>query len=152
VTARGALLLGALVLAVTALVVVRRPDALPPASAADVGARARPRPAGMPAEPDVDPATIRDVFRFAPRASAVAEQPLAHATPAAGAASPAPELPRLVGLVRRQGRLLAAFAVDGDVVLAGPGEAAAGLTVVEVTEEGVRIRLRDGSEELLALP
>jgi hypothetical protein len=57
-----------------------------------------------------------------------------------------------VGLVRRQGRLLAAFAVDGDVVLAGPGETAGGLTVLGVGEDGVRIRRRDGSEERLALP
>ena len=54
--------------------------------------------------------------------------------------------------MRRQGRLLAAFAVDGDVVLAGPGEAAGGLTVLEVGEDGVRIRRRDGTEERLVLP
>jgi hypothetical protein len=57
-----------------------------------------------------------------------------------------------VGLVRRQGRLLAAFAVGGDVVLAGPGDAAFGLTVLEVGEEAVRVRRPDGSEERVALP
>ena len=66
--------------------------------------------------------------------------------------APLPDTVRLVGLVRRQGRLLAAFAVDGDVLLAGPGETAGGLTVLEVGEDGVRIRRRDGSEERLVLP
>jgi len=47
---------------------------------------------------------------------------------------------------------LAKRAVDGDVVLAGPGERAGVVTVLEVGEEGVRIRRGDGSEELLALP
>ena len=59
---------------------------------------------------------------------------------------------KLVGLVSRQGRLLAAFSVAGDVVLAGPGETVAGATVVEVGEEAVRIRRADGSETLLPLP
>ena len=54
--------------------------------------------------------------------------------------------------MRRQGRLLAAFAVDGDVVLAGPGETAGGVTVVEVGEDGVSIRRRDGAVERLVLP
>jgi hypothetical protein len=63
-----------------------------------------------------------------------------------------PEGPRLVGLVTRAGRLTAALAVDGEVVLAGPGETAAGVTVVAVNEEGVRIRRADGTEETLALP
>jgi hypothetical protein len=64
----------------------------------------------------------------------------------------APEAERLVGLVRRQGRLLAAFAVDGEVVLAGPGDRAGELTVLDVGEEGVRVRRADGSEGRIALP
>ena len=60
--------------------------------------------------------------------------------------------PRLVGLVRRAGRLVAALAADGEVELAGPGERAAGVTVLAVNEEGVRIRRPDGSEETLLLP
>ena len=66
-------------------------------------------------------------------------------------APPAPG-PRLVGLVRRSGRLVAALALDGEVVLAGPGESAAGVTVVSVGDESVRIRRGDGSESTLVLP
>jgi hypothetical protein len=47
---------------------------------------------------------------------------------------------------------VAALAADGDVVLAGPGETAAGVTVLAVDDAGVRIRHADGSEETLALP
>jgi hypothetical protein len=47
---------------------------------------------------------------------------------------------------------VAALAADGEVVLAGPGEAAAGVTVLAVDDAGVRIRRPDGSEETLALP
>jgi hypothetical protein len=46
---------------------------------------------------------------------------------------------------------VAALAEGGDVVLAGPGEAAAGVTVLSVDDEGVRIRRADGREERLAL-
>jgi hypothetical protein len=53
--------------------------------------------------------------------------------------------------VRRAGRLVAAFAADGEVVLAGPGETAAGVTVISVDEDGVRIRRADGSEDTLVL-
>jgi len=100
----------------------------------------------------VDPARIRDVFRFA-------DEP-APATPSAAGSSaeaserlstPAPGGPRLVGLVRRSGRLVAVLAEDGDVVLAGPGEVAAGVTILSVDEEGVRIRRADGREETLVL-
>jgi hypothetical protein len=112
---------------------------------------ARPRPhARRPRrrfETAIDPA-CRDVFRVG--GSVPARPPAGGAELASPA--PSPEPVRLVGLVRRQGRLLAAFAVDGDVVLAGPGETAGGLTVLGVGEDGVRIRRRDGSEQRLALP
>jgi ethanolamine utilization protein EutA (predicted chaperonin) len=54
--------------------------------------------------------------------------------------------PRLVGLVRRAGALVAALAIDGEVVLAGPGETAGGITVLSVDEDGVLFRRADGSE------
>jgi sRNA-binding protein len=54
--------------------------------------------------------------------------------------------------VRRQGRLLAAFSLGGEVLLAGPGDTAADVTVLDVSEDGVRVRLKDGSEELLRVP
>ena len=150
-TPRARLLLVALALAAAALVAQRhRPPAA--AAAAPTGARQRPAPSAGPAAP-VDPAAIRDVFRFAERA---APPPVVRATPrpavATVAATPASELPKLVGLVRRQGRLLAAFSVEGDVVLAGPGDAAGGVSVLEVSEDGVRVRRKDGSEERLRVP
>jgi hypothetical protein len=101
----------------------------------------------------VDPEGIRDLFRFAD-----AERPLgleqvsaAHPTEP-GAAPPAPSSPRLVGLVSRAGRRVAALAADGEVVLAGPGDTAAGVTVLAVDDEGVRVRRADGTEETLVLP
>lgn len=117
------------------------------------------RPAASPGAADVsaqpvDPAGLRDVFRFA-------DEPLARAHPESGPAlregarepvpAMAPAGPRLVGLVRRAGRLVAAFAADGEVVLAGPGETAGGVTVISVNEDGVRIRRADGSEDTLVL-
>lgn len=153
-TARGTLLLAALAVAVALLFTTRR--AVPPAVAErpqrSEPARAAPRFAlSSAAAPDA--ASIRDVFRFASRPPAAQRGLPAPAAPAAVQASPpAPEGPRLVGLVRRHGKLFAAFAVGDDVVLAGPGDEAAGLVLLEVSEEGVRVRRRDGREELLTLP
>jgi hypothetical protein len=47
---------------------------------------------------------------------------------------------------------VAALAADGEVVIAGPGETAAGVTVLSVGEDGVRVRHADGREETLLLP
>jgi hypothetical protein len=47
---------------------------------------------------------------------------------------------------------MAALSVDGEVELAGPGDSAAGVTVLSVGEEGVRVRRADGSEQTLTLP
>lgn len=150
-TARARLLLLAVALAATALVAQRQKSPVAAAAATSVP-RPRPAPSLGPAPP-VDPATIRDVFRFAERA---APPPVVRAAPEpkapAVAAAPASELPKLVGLVRRQGRLLAAFAVDGDVVLAGAGDAVGGVSVLEVGEDGVRVRRKDGGEEQLRVP
>ena len=100
-----------------------------------------------------DPAGIRDVFRFADEALPAA-RPEFVAARADGerAPEPPPAGPRLVGLVLRAGRLMAALSVDGEVELAGPGDLAAGVRVLSVGEEGVRVRLADGSEQTLALP
>jgi hypothetical protein len=151
VTQRAKLLLAALALAAVALVMARLPR-LPEAEAPATGGPGRsPRPAAAAAATPVDPATIRDVFRFVerPAPAPVRSEPRTASTPVP---SPTPDLPKLVGLVRRQGRLLAAFSQGGEVVLAGPGDAAAGVTVVDVSEDGVRVRLKDGSEELLRVP
>ena len=146
---RGVLLLGAL--AIASLVLVTRREAaspVPAAAAASPASGAPPRRV----EPALDPATIRDVFRFVERPSLAAPRVERTPAPAVTGASASPEPFRLVGLVRRQGRLLAAFAIDGEVVLLGPGETAGDVSVLEVGEEGVRIRRRNGSEERLALP
>ncbi len=152
-TRRGLFLLAAVAVATAALVMAQKPRANAPPSTTGPGAE-RPASRGEGSEAPVDPAEIRDVLRFAERPAPEATLALARSAkaPAAVLPSPAPDLPRLVGLVRRQGRLLAAFAVDGDVVLAGPGETAAGVTVLEVDEEGVLVRRKDGGEERLSLP
>jgi hypothetical protein len=152
VTRRLRLLLVALVVAVAALVMAERPKPPGAPAPATTGASVQPAPFALPSA-SVDPASIRDVFRFAERpASPVPRFPPRPAAAAAPARAPASDLPKLVGLVRRQGRLLAAFAVEGDVVLAGPGDTAAGVTVLDVSEDGVRVRRKDGSEERLRVP
>jgi hypothetical protein len=100
----------------------------------------------------VDPAGIRDIFRYAADPQAP-DRRSPEELPASAPGEPAtPPGPRLVGLVRRAGGLVAALAADGDVVLAGPGETVAGVTVVAVDEDGVLIRRADGSVATLVLP
>jgi sRNA-binding protein len=48
--------------------------------------------------------------------------------------------------------LLAALSQDGEVELAAAGETAAGALVLSVAEDGVRLRLPDGSERSLQPP
>jgi hypothetical protein len=91
------------------------------------------------------------VFRFADAVRPVPEPSPVELLEARSAGAEAPAGPRLVGLVRRGGVVRAAFAVDGEVVLAGPGEAVGGLTVIAADEEGVRVRREDGREETLPL-
>jgi hypothetical protein len=148
VSRRAVLLLLALAVASVALVARREG---PPATAASGPGSSLPSPAQRRAGPAFDPAAIRDVFRFASPPPAPEPRPRPTA-PALALATPPPEPFRLVGLVRRQGKLLAAFSLEGEVVLAGPGDDVAGVTLIEVGEEGVRIRRRDGSEGRLALP
>lgn len=139
------------VVTLAALALGRGPARRPAAPGAG---RGEPPPRAEAAEPPprvVDPGAIRDLFRFVDAPLRSAPAALAHA----GAEEedvPPPAGPRLVGLVSRAGRLVAALAVDGEVALAGPGEAAGGVTVLAVGEEGVRIRRADGSEETLVLP
>jgi hypothetical protein len=118
-----------------------RPAPPPRADAAEVSPRT------------VDPEGIRDLFRFADGAPPLAREGVSGARPEEPDVTP-PALsgPRLVGLVSRAGRRVAALAADGEVALAGPGETAAGVTVLAVDDEGVRIRRADGTEETLVLP
>ncbi len=141
------------VVALAALALGRGPTRPPPLTRPG---RVAPPPRAEAAEAQprvVDPADIRDVFHFAD-----ARIPSAHGAPAGAleekekAAPPAPPGPRLVGLVKRAGRVVAALAADGEVFLAGPGETAAGVTVLSVGDESVRVRRADGTEETLALP
>jgi hypothetical protein len=140
------------VVALAALALGRGPTRTPPLPRP--GRLAPPsRDAVAEIPPPVDPAEIRDVFHFAEARVPPARGASAHArAKREDAAPPAPAGPRLVGLVKRAGRLVAALAADGEVVLAGPGETAAGVTVLTVADEGVRVRRADGSEETLVLP
>jgi hypothetical protein len=139
--------------ALAALALGRGPTRTPPVTRAD---RVAPPARAEPAEPQptvVDPADIRDVFHFAgeriPAAHGAAAEVLQEKEEAGPSVPPGPHL---VGLVKRAGRVVAALAEDGEVFLAGPGETAAGVTVLSVGDEGVRVRRADGTEETLALP
>jgi hypothetical protein len=113
-------------------------------------ASAAPPPA-VPAPPRGE----RNAFRFADEDDSDGpgrtRLPGAELEAAAAAATPAPG-PRLVGLVRRGARTVAALTDGGEVELAGPGETAAGVVVVAIGDEGVRIRRPDGTETVLPLP
>jgi len=143
--------LAALLLVLAAAALGRAPAPSSPPSrvlrSGEVAHRAREASASQ-----IDLARIRDVFRFVdePRPGALREPATARLE---GRPAPStPPGPRLVGLVRRGGRLMAALTRDGDVELAGPGDSAAGVTVLSVGEEGVRVRLPDGTEQTFALP
>jgi hypothetical protein len=144
------------IVALAAFALGRAPTSRPAPPAGRVVAT--PRPEAASAAPRVvDPAAIRDLFRFgdAPARSeggAPGERARAREARTAAPVPTPPPGPRLVGLVSRGGRMLAALAADGEVVLAGPGEMAAGVTVIAVDGDGVRIRRRDGTEEVLELP
>ncbi len=112
-----------------------------------------PPPAAPSPPAAIDPTSIRDVFRFAPDgAPPLPREPEPEPPARADGALPGVSGLRLVGLVSRAGRLAAALAADGDVVLALPGERAAGVTLLTIGDDGVRVRHPDGREELLPLP
>jgi hypothetical protein len=116
------------------------------------------RPSPVAATPSVSPAPARparNVFRFADEIPVDRGSTARgiEARPADDPTGPVPETgPRLVGVVRRGGRTLAALAQGGEVELAAAGESAAGVVVVEIGDEGVRVRRRDGTETVLPLP
>jgi hypothetical protein len=121
------------------------PEAVSPAPAAP-----SPAPPGV-----VEPR--RNVFRFGDEPRTEEPRPSGGSSRRRGVGpepTPAPEPgPRLVGLVRRGGRLVAAFAApDGEIELAGAGETAGGVVVVAIGDDSVRIRRPDGSEATLPLP
>jgi hypothetical protein len=120
------------------------PVASPPGVAAPTPVPATP--------PPPDPETLRDVFRFADEPAGTAGSGPASVRSEARDVTPVAEGPRLVGLIRRGESLLAAVAVDGQLVLVRPGDAVGGARVSRVTEEGVVLRRADGSELRLDLP
>jgi hypothetical protein len=115
----------------------------------------RSAPPTLRVAPAPSPAAFgRDPFRF------VVDEPAARATRAIAetvapspSRAPAPARVRLFGLVRRAGILRAALVVDGEVVLASPGDTVAGVLVLALDEEeGARVRGPEGLETTLALP
>ena len=122
----------------------------PPPPARPRAHPARPvRPEGAPL-----PASTRNVFEYAARATAApARRP---AAPMPTRAAPIEEpvaapAARLVGLVRRAGVLKAALEVHGETVVVGVGEAAGDYRVVAIDEDGVRLRAVDGTVVTLAV-
>lgn len=123
-------------------------------AAAAPGSGARPAPRPTESRPVAVELPRRDVFRYAdePAREPARDGEAAAAPPRRAEPVPTPPPgPRLVGLVRRGGRLVAALALAGEVELAGPGESAAGVTVLGVDEDGARVRRPDGSETTLHL-
>jgi hypothetical protein len=126
----------------------------PPSGETGNPASERPTPGLAPTSPSATFA--RDPFRFSE------DEPVARASRAAlpstpVAPPPSPEPPparvRLVGLVRSDGVLRAALAVDGEVVLASAGDTIFGFRVLSLDEErGVRVRDPEGLEATLSLP
>ena len=134
---------------------------LRPVPAAVVPPAPRPRPPRAPLPPPsvADHGPLRNVFAYGDEVATAVDGDLAPAeslewqplTPP----SPVPEGSpiRLVGLVRKPGRLAAAVSINGAVVVLAAGESADGYTVLTVDEEnGARVRGPDGAELSLAAP
>lgn len=121
------------------------------------GASLTPTPSPLPAREaaptatPIDTAEIRDIFRYADE-PAVTRRSGPDVSPPTRGGIALPSRARLVGLVRRGDHVFAALAIDGDVLLLGPGESGSGYTVLDMREEGVHLRGPDGREETLALP
>lgn len=117
----------------------------------------RPAPSNVrPTPSDSDLVEIRDIFRYA-------DEPVVAPLPPDGlpvrpspvgtdVAAPPQERSRLIGLVQRSGRSVAAVFIDGEVLLLGEGESAQGFTVLDIREEAVRLRDPEGNENTLELP
>ncbi|HEV7500061.1 MAG TPA: hypothetical protein VGQ33_08670 [Vicinamibacteria bacterium] len=101
------------------------------------------------------PVPLRNVFEYAGgpsvvRAGSGTPAPTPPSSPPLPQPSPSP-LVRLVGLLRRGGRLRAALAIVGETVVLAPGESSGGYSVVSIDEdEGVTLRGPDGSTVTLS--
>jgi hypothetical protein len=105
---------------------------------------------------DHDLRGIRDIFRYADEAPPHAGPGLSPSLPRPiedGEEEPEPpSRVRLVGFVDRADGLVAALAIDGEVVLLAEGDSAAGFTVVGLGEEVVVVRTPEGEDLTLLLP
>jgi len=111
------------------------------------------------AEPVTTPSSpLRNVFEYAEASVRAAGPPPAlRSAPTPVATAPNVPLPpppppvRLVGLLRRGNHLKAALAITGETYVLASGESAAGYTVLGIDEdEGVRVKMPDGSTIVLA--
>jgi len=144
VTSRG----GLLVVLAVAVLLAAAPDPGATAQQASPRARVPPKPA------DYDLRAIRNIFRYAddvPAGLAVNRPPAPPGEDREENLEP-PSRVRLVGLVERSDGLVAALAVDGEVVLLAEGGSAAGFTVVELGDEAVVLQTPQGEEQTLLLP
>jgi hypothetical protein len=118
----------------------------------------RPRPVDRvpPTPADSDLRTVRNIFRYAddpgPDAGPGPRDPAGSGAVETEDPRPVEPAARLVGLVHRGERLVAALVIDGQVVVVGEGESAGGFTVLGVSEEAVRLREPGGEEISLLLP
>jgi len=128
-----------------------------PGAAARPAERTPPGPVAPPAIVPVEAGPIRNVFEYVERAPAPARVVVAAPPRVTAPAETTPRKPepavRLVGLVNRGGRLHAALAVGGEVVVISPGESAGGYVVEAIDEDdGVRLRGPDGAALKLPPP
>jgi hypothetical protein len=121
----------------------------------DDGPSRRRATATTPAAPDIDLWEIRDIFRYADRTpvesrpgSSAMQPPIPDPTEVSEEESRA----RLVGLMRKGGRPVAALVIDGEVVVLGEGESSGGFTVIAVDAEAVSLWDPEGEAETLLVP
>jgi hypothetical protein len=145
--------LGGLALVALVALVATRGTGRAVAPAESAATRRVPAPAVVPgtlAPIAID--SVRDPFRYGDVPAAPSARPVRVAPPPP-APTPTPEPAfRLVGVVKRDGRLCAALSIGGEVVLLAPGESAGGVTVLAVQEDGVRVRGPDGRDEVVSQP
>ena len=147
------ILLLALLVALSAVVLTRGAGEPPSLPAPVVPPAVRPPLGNQYAAPLADVQPARNPFRYADEdepsealGGLEAEGPSPVPTPATAPAAPL----RLVGFLRHAGRLRAALSLQGEVVLAAPGDELGGFVVLSVDEDaGVVLRDARGTETSL---
>jgi hypothetical protein len=110
-------------------------------------------PSGMARE---TPPLLRDPFEYADERSSRGPEEDARRVrdrPAISLPSPAPspDPVRLVGLVRKDGAVMAALSIEGQVEVVAVGDETAGYRVLAIDEDaGVRLRGPDGVDRTVA--